>query len=195
MYATPKAPHSTRKCALCNIGEDSPNVADRFTVQWINQTLSRVAPAFECPAWDGSDACCNPELGGKGDDSQYVQAVVKAIIEKYDVDVSRVYLLGIATGGFMANRLACENPEMFAGVVTFAGSTWYGVVVRLRILTTVRVNLAWLQLPVSVTTNLFNLFNELRARCHRDDDIFLLYAVVDARISHANSRDELNESQ
>lgn len=31
---------------------------------------------------------------------------------------------GIATGGFMANRLACEAPEMFAGVVSFAGSTW-----------------------------------------------------------------------
>jgi|AntAceMinimDraft_12_1070368.scaffolds.fasta_scaffold89583_1 poly(3-hydroxybutyrate) depolymerase len=24
----------------------------------------------------------------------------------------------------MANRLACEVPEMFAGVATFAGSTW-----------------------------------------------------------------------
>ena len=78
----------------------------------------------ECPAWDGSDACCNPEQGGKGDDVQYVKSVVEAITAKYNVDTSRVYLMGIATGGFMANRLACEAPEMFAGVVSFAGSTW-----------------------------------------------------------------------
>lgn len=124
LYATPKAPHSTRKCALCNVGEDSPNVADRLTVQYINQTMARVAPAFECPAWDGSDACCNPEQGGRGDDVAYLLSVVDAIAGRYDVDRSRVYLLGIATGGFMANRLACEAPEVFAGVATFAGATW-----------------------------------------------------------------------
>lgn len=95
-----------------------------MTVQWLNQTLGRVAPSFECPAWDGSDACCNPEQGGKGDDVQYIKSVVEAISVKYNVDKSRVYLLGIATGGFMANRVACEAPELFAGIVTFAGSTW-----------------------------------------------------------------------
>lgn len=67
---------------------------------WINQTLSRVAPAFECPAWDGSDACCNPEQGGKGDDVQYVKSVVEAITAKYNVDPSRIYLMGEACQRF-----------------------------------------------------------------------------------------------
>ena len=40
------------------------------------------------------------------------------------VDPNRVYLVGIATGGFMANRFACERPDLVAGVVTFAGGVW-----------------------------------------------------------------------
>lgn len=68
---------------------------------WINQTLGRVAPAFECPAWDGSDACCNPEQGGKGDDVQYLKSVVEAITAKYNVDTSRIYLMGEACQQFL----------------------------------------------------------------------------------------------
>jgi len=124
LYATPTAPHYTRQCALCNIGNDSPNVADRLTVDWLNNTLSRVAPMFYCPAWDGSDACCNGELAGRGDDVQYVVQLIDALAKRYNVDRDRVYALGIATGGFMANRLACEAPGVFAAVVAFAGSTW-----------------------------------------------------------------------
>jgi poly(3-hydroxybutyrate) depolymerase len=40
------------------------------------------------------------------------------------VDENRVYLVGIATGGFMANRFACERPDLIAGVMTFAGGVW-----------------------------------------------------------------------
>ena len=124
VYATPTAPHHTRKCALCNLGDASPNVADQLTTTWINQTMSRVAPAFACPAWDGSDACCNPELGGEGDDARFLEKTVEALLDAYAIDPNRVYLVGIATGGFMANRMACERPDLFAGVVTFAGGVW-----------------------------------------------------------------------
>jgi hypothetical protein len=31
LYATPSAPHTTRKCALCNQGEESPNVVRSST--------------------------------------------------------------------------------------------------------------------------------------------------------------------
>ena len=113
VYATPMAPHHTRKCAR-NLGDASPNVADQLTTTWINQTMSRVAPAFACPAWDGSDACCNPELGGEGDDARFLEKTVEALLDAYAIDPNRVYLVGIATGGFMANRMACERPDLFA---------------------------------------------------------------------------------
>ena len=124
LYATPTAPHHTRKCALCNIGMDSPNVGDMLTVRFINSTLDRVAPAWSCPAWDGSDACCNPEFAGDSDDVEYVLDLIDAIKLRYNVDHDRVYLFGVATGGFMANRIACQAPDVFAAVATFAVSVW-----------------------------------------------------------------------
>lgn len=124
-YVTPTSPTSTRFCALCNLGEDSPNVADRLTTNWINQTLSRVAPAFQCPTWDGSDACCAPEKAGAGDDVAFVASVIETMIEKYEsIDPDRVYLIGIATGGFMVNRFVCERPDLVTAVMTFAGGVW-----------------------------------------------------------------------
>ena len=126
-YVTPVSPTTTRQCALCNLGEDSPNVADRLTTRWINDTLARVAPAFSCPTWDGSDACCAPEKGGRGADVDFVAGVIDAVVNgehAASVDPDRVYLVGIATGGFMANRVACERPDLVAGVVTFAGGVW-----------------------------------------------------------------------
>lgn len=126
-YVTPVSPTTTRLCALCNLGEASPNVADRLTTSWINNTLARVAPAFSCPTWDGSDACCAPEKGGNGTDVDFLASVIGAVAAGEHaafVDPNRVYLVGIATGGFMANRFACERPDLVAGVVTFAGGVW-----------------------------------------------------------------------
>ena len=124
LYAAPPAPHFTRECALCNIGLDSPNAGDMLTVRFINSTLERVAPAWHCPAWDGSDACCNPEFSGASNDVEYVLDLVDAIKSRHNVDPDRVYLFGIATGGFMANRIACQAPDVFAGIATFAGGVW-----------------------------------------------------------------------
>jgi poly(3-hydroxybutyrate) depolymerase len=126
-YVTPTSPTTTRQCALCNLGDDSPNVADRLTTSWINNTLARIAPAFVCNTWDGSDACCAPEKGGEGDDVAFIADVIRAVVDgehKDFVDENRVYLVGIATGGFMANRFACERPDLIAGVMTFAGGVW-----------------------------------------------------------------------
>jgi poly(3-hydroxybutyrate) depolymerase len=123
-YVTPTSPSVTRQCALCNLGEDSPNVADRLTTTWINQTLARVAPAFSCPTWDGSDACCAPERGGQGDDVRFIASVIDAMSSAYRVDPDRVYLIGIATGGFMVNRFVCERPDKVTAAMTFAGGTW-----------------------------------------------------------------------
>ena len=64
------------------------------------------------------------QLGGEGDDARFLEKTVEALLDAYAIDPNRVYLVGIATGGFMANRMACERPDLFAGVVTFAGGVW-----------------------------------------------------------------------
>jgi len=109
-YVTPTSPTTTRQCALCNLGDDSPNVADRLTTSWINNTLARIAPAFVCNTWDGSDACCAPEKGGEGNDVAFIADVIRAVVDgehKSFVDENRVYLVGIATGG----RAASPSPQ------------------------------------------------------------------------------------
>ena len=55
---------------------------------------------------------------------EYVLDLIDAIKLRYNVDHDRVYLFGVATGGFMANRIACQAPDVFAAVATFAGSVW-----------------------------------------------------------------------
>ena len=124
LYVYPDAPHVTRECVLCNLQSASPNAQDRLVGSYITGTLQRASPELLCRAWDGSDACCNPELAGEGDDVRYIERVVDAVKARFQVDDDSVYALGIATGGFMANRLACEKPEMFRGVVSIAGATF-----------------------------------------------------------------------
>ena len=51
-----------------------------------------------------------------------VEAIKKANPNK--VDPARVYVFSIATGGFMTARLACEAPEYFQAIASFAGATY-----------------------------------------------------------------------
>ena len=130
LYMPLDAPHKTRTCALCNIASDANNyLADRLTSNWINSTMSRIGPEFQCAAWSGSDACCNLEQAAKmneNNDAEYIVDAIKKVKAAYpNIDASRVYVFGIATGGFMASRLACQKPEYFAGIASFAGASFY----------------------------------------------------------------------
>ena len=44
------------------------------------------------------------------------------LAETYRVDMQRQYLFGIGNGGFMALRIACDLPEMFAAIASFGGA-------------------------------------------------------------------------
>ena len=83
-------------------------------------TTALTAMGF-CTAWDATPACCITENGGKnGGDSAYIKNVIQLAVASLPVDASRVYVVGIANGGFMAQRLACDAPELLAGVVAYA---------------------------------------------------------------------------
>lgn len=73
--------------------------------------------------WNATDACCG---GAKDspDDVSYLRGLVGEIASKYPVDRKRVYLVGHSNGAFMAHRMACESPELFAAVVSIAGATF-----------------------------------------------------------------------
>lgn len=71
--------------------------------------------------WDATDACCN--FYGQGvDDSKHLARVIDAVARDYAVDPARVFVLGISNGGFMAHRLACDDAEQVAAIVSIAGA-------------------------------------------------------------------------
>ena len=43
------------------------------------------------------------------------------ITESYNVDTQRIYAIGIGNGGFMALKVACELPQLFAAIASFGG--------------------------------------------------------------------------
>jgi poly(3-hydroxybutyrate) depolymerase len=76
------------------------------------------------PYWNGTDVCCD-FWGSDVDDVAYISGLAEEAIEHFGVDPQRVHLIGHSNGGFMAHRLACDRSDLFAGVVNFAGSTWF----------------------------------------------------------------------
>jgi polyhydroxybutyrate depolymerase len=73
--------------------------------------------------WNATNVCCDFANTGV-DDVKYITRLIEVMKEHYHVDSSRVYLIGHSNGGFMANRLACEEGEKFAGIAVLAGGTY-----------------------------------------------------------------------
>lgn len=66
-----------------------------------------------------------PHAGGgwnSGSDAQYfIPAMLKAAIEKYNIDPKRIYVFGHSMGGIFASVLALSQPEGFAAIGVHAG--------------------------------------------------------------------------
>lgn len=77
------------------------------------------------PHWNATDQCCNTSAGSPNrDDVGYLRDLLIEAQQNYRVDVRRVYVTGFSNGAFMAYRLACEIPQMIAGIVPVAGATF-----------------------------------------------------------------------
>jgi polyhydroxybutyrate depolymerase len=55
------------------------------------------------------------------DDVGFLVALVESLVAKGQVDPSRVYVVGMSNGGFMALTLACRTPERFAAAGSVTG--------------------------------------------------------------------------
>jgi polyhydroxybutyrate depolymerase len=67
------------------------------------------------------------DLSGTADDVGFLMAMVDKFVSDGLVDKNRVYAAGISNGGMMAQRLACEQTERFAGIATVAGGMSSGL--------------------------------------------------------------------
>ena len=58
------------------------------------------------------------------DDVGFLREVAAAVASNYNVDSSRLYVTGISMGGFMAQRLACEESSAFAAFASVAAGAY-----------------------------------------------------------------------
>ena len=73
---------------------------------------------------DGRSNIGWPRALDASDDVGYINALIDHLGESYAIDPAQVYLTGIANGGTMAYRLACEMPERFARVAVVGALLW-----------------------------------------------------------------------
>jgi poly(3-hydroxybutyrate) depolymerase len=122
IYVPLKSPKTTRTCALCPTTIRAAEAAGNMPMYAAGARLtSAITTMGFCTAWDATKACCSAEGAGRnGGDVDYIKQVIRSVSAALRVDAQRVYIVGIANGGFMAQRMACEEPSLFAGVVAYA---------------------------------------------------------------------------
>ncbi len=75
-------------------------------------------------SWNAGGCCGqSQEKNNNVDDVRYVREVLTQVQEKFQVHQNHIYVSGMSNGSMLANRLACEIPELIAGVATVSGTT------------------------------------------------------------------------
>ena len=82
-----------------------------------------VDPILDRYFWNATDSCCDLDKLGTNDIG-YLMAVIEDIKAKYAIDEKRIFAFGHSNGGFMVNRMACDQASKIAGVVSLAGATY-----------------------------------------------------------------------
>ncbi|MCL2625702.1 MAG: alpha/beta hydrolase-fold protein [Cystobacterineae bacterium] len=88
-----------------------------FAYAWPKGTHNKAGQLY----WDANASCCNQD-GQSPNDAAYVLAVLDDIAQRIPLDTTRVMLVGLSNGAFMAYQLACEAPERFSKLVAVAGA-------------------------------------------------------------------------
>ena len=73
--------------------------------------------------WNATDSCCGFDTPN-ANDIGYLAAMIDEVSAKYKIDPKRVFIVGHSNGGFMAHRLACDEADKFAAIVSLAGGTF-----------------------------------------------------------------------
>lgn len=71
--------------------------------------------------WNASAACCGAEPGGQ-DDVSFLHAVLDDVARRRRVDTTRIFVLGVSNGGFLAHRFACDASERVRAIVSIAAA-------------------------------------------------------------------------
>jgi len=73
--------------------------------------------------WNAMLACC--DFYGTGvDDEAYLLSLIDEAKGLWNIDPERVFFMGHSNGGYMSYRMACNNADIVAGLVSIAGSSF-----------------------------------------------------------------------
>jgi dienelactone hydrolase len=107
-------------------GEDKDDALSRYAIQANERGWLTAAPDLR-KGWNYSLAkpARSPSLAVQAD----VMSLLQHMRDNYHVDTTRVYLAGFSTGGGIATTMAAKYPDVFAGVLEYAGpsdyAAWY----------------------------------------------------------------------
>jgi len=73
--------------------------------------------------WNATPACCNFD-SSTVDDEAYLLSIIDSVSKDYAVDPARIYIIGHSNGGFMAHRMACNQSDRIAAIVSLSGMTY-----------------------------------------------------------------------
>lgn len=73
--------------------------------------------------WNATPACCNFDSNSV-DDEAYLLSIIDSVSKDHTVDLARIYIIGHSNGGFMAHRMACNQSDRIAAIVSLAGATY-----------------------------------------------------------------------
>jgi len=71
--------------------------------------------------WNGGD-CCGYAQVHNINDTAFLEDLINYMVRQYQIDASRVYVIGISNGAIMAYRLAAEIPDRVAAIAAVAGT-------------------------------------------------------------------------
>jgi predicted esterase len=107
-------------------GEDKDDALSRYAIQ-ANDRGWLLAASDLRRGWNYSLAkpAKSPSLDVQSD----VMALLQRVQDNYNVDMTRVYVAGFSVGGGIATTMAAKYPDVFAGVLEYAGpsdyAAWY----------------------------------------------------------------------
>jgi len=76
-------------------------------------------------AWNAG-TCCVPATLVQSNDVKFISRLIDSIQNQFQVDKSRVWVLGFSNGGMMAYRLGCELSDQITGIGVGAGAFTIG---------------------------------------------------------------------
>jgi polyhydroxybutyrate depolymerase len=82
-----------------------------------------IDPTLDYFFWNATNSCCDLDKIGTNDIG-YLMAIIQDVSVKYPVDPKRIFAFGHSNGGFMINRMACDQADKIAAVVSLARETY-----------------------------------------------------------------------